>query len=650
MYIVVYKQYSRNILVQLTGEKSLDRPSSLPRFLMSAMSASSGLMPLSLISEHKAAQGGPPPVQPLSFASEKHSLVQAPKPTPNGMEPSPPLVPVMPPPQPEAHPSLPCGGVSESTNEEERSGGAVPEVQPLEPPPPTVPAVPEQQPATEPSEPQPAPEPAASKATPSSPQPSAQAQPLAQSLPPPDSSVSCQSAPSSQSSQSPSAVPQSVTSQPQTQDATVVQPEKPQSNHEEQADSSPEEATPESEKLVQPEKEANQAKTSNDPPAEKQKSESHNEQPTADAVAPQPQSKSETAPATQAPAPAPSTTSTGRVSKRTKNPSSGAEKKSSPAAVVNTTPETETSDDKKAKRKRLPTQVYQSPIPELNIIAKMSKIDKTPANDDKLIVFYRNEFLAVRNAEGSFYVCQAMQNVYKTSSRIRIRWLSQVANTDHYSPDFYDNTEFDCILTNLNLERIEKNKYRLPDIEAQRTQSILKRAIDVEKGIAPPEEATVTEEHPDGLDLSLYRNEEQLKKRKKSSRNRVNKKKVKKVIATEAVKKSRDSSRRKAVVEPPKKVSPIVNQQKRLVRLPGKIEKPVVQRIVAAKKMGRRKTVSSPTAVTNKTAPVTQPVKEVAKKKEVTRGAQLKRKSTEPPASAVPDKKVKTGASKTRNL
>lgn len=54
-------------------------------------------------------------------------------------------------------------------------------------------------------------------------------------------------------------------------------------------------------------------------------------------------------------------------------------------------------------------------------------------------LFFRNEFLAVRNAEGSFYVCQAMQNIYKSSRRIRIRWLSQDKNNGEiYSPDFYD--------------------------------------------------------------------------------------------------------------------------------------------------------------------------------------------------------------------
>lgn len=188
--------------------------------------------------------------------------------------------------------------------------------------------------------------------------------------------------------------------------------------------------------------------------------------------------------------------------------------------------------DDKPRRKRLPTQPYQSPIPELNIMAKYKKmkelnekdkVDKRPSNSstDKLIVFYRNEFLAVRNAEGGFYVCQAMQNVYKSSSRIRIRWLSQQPepSSDLYTPDFYDHTEFDCILTNLNLERVEKDKFRLPEAENRRTESILQRALDVERGVAPPPaDDTLTETHPDGLDLSLYRNEEQLKRRKKNKK------------------------------------------------------------------------------------------------------------------------------------
>lgn len=175
-------------------------------------------------------------------------------------------------------------------------------------------------------------------------------------------------------------------------------------------------------------------------------------------------------------------------------------------------------DDRKSKRVRTQTQPYQSPLPELTYIAKLKTLVKAP--DDKLIVFYKNEFLAVRNAEGSFYICQAMQNIYRSSPRIRIRWLSQEKkdnkSTDVYIPDFYDATDFDCILTNLELKKLDKNRFQLPEEERERTQSILKRALDVEKGVS--ESAPVTEEHPDGLDLSLFRDESQLKKRKSLKR------------------------------------------------------------------------------------------------------------------------------------
>lgn len=167
----------------------------------------------------------------------------------------------------------------------------------------------------------------------------------------------------------------------------------------------------------------------------------------------------------------------------------------------------------KPKRNRIQTQPYQSPLPEIALLVKnLNKPPPSKAPDDKLIVFYKNEFLAVRNAEGSFYVCQAMQNIYKSSRRIRIRWLSQDKNNGEiYSPDFYDCIDFDCILTNLNLNKIDKNKFQLTKIELLRTENILKRAIDVEAGVS--EKPRVTEEHPDGLDLSLYKDESQLMKK-----------------------------------------------------------------------------------------------------------------------------------------
>ncbi|CAH1173490.1 unnamed protein product [Phaedon cochleariae] len=195
------------------------------------------------------------------------------------------------------------------------------------------------------------------------------------------------------------------------------------------------------------------------------------------------------------------------------------------AAKVEAKPEPKTPVQKspntgKVKRQRMMTQHYQSPLPEIEIIAKISSSRARRSHaDDKLIYFYKNEFLAVRNADGGFYLCQAMQNVYKSSSKIKIRWLSQdKADTtgEIYTPDFYDLTDFDCILTSLDLARVDKGKYRLKPAEKERTDSILKRCLAVEKGeIVTP---SVSEEHPDGLDLSLYKDEEQLKKKRKAAK------------------------------------------------------------------------------------------------------------------------------------
>nr|CAD7262487.1 unnamed protein product [Timema shepardi] len=232
-------------------------------------------------------------------------------------------------------------------------------------------------------------------------------------------------------------------------------------------------------------------------------------------------------------------------------------------AVQETKPLEEAGDDRKSKRVRTRTQPYQSPIPELMFISKIKTAVKSP--DDKLIVFYKNEFLAVRNAEGSFYVCQAMQNIYKTSPKIRIRWLSQEKKesklTDVYTPDFYDATDFDCILTNLELKKLDKNRFHLPEEERERTNSILKRALDVEKGVS--EKPSVTEEHPDGLDLSLFRDESQLKTKKVSKQASKRKKAKGKENAELADSESEDSGDE---AEEPK--------LKKLRSSPKKVEKP----------------------------------------------------------------------------
>nr|CAI5837967.1 unnamed protein product [Callosobruchus analis] len=255
----------------------------------------------------------------------------------------------------------------------------------------------------------------------------------------------------------------------------------------------------------------------------------------------------------------------------------------------------------KTKRQRIRTQHYQSPLPEIEIVTKMtSATPRSRGTDDRLIYFYKNEFLAVRNSEGSFYICQAVQNVYKSTSKIKIRWLSQDkddASGELYIPDFYDLTDFDCILTSLELQRVEKGKFRLKPAEKERTDSILKRCLAVEKGeIVPP---SLSEEHPDGLDLSLYKDEEQLKKKGTKRKSRPASKSPSK--KTPATKKSPEAAKvKKPNPKVTKKTAP--PPKKSAAQPPAKKPAPVEQKKQTT--VGSKATKGKRKAPPTKTSPV----------------------------------------------
>ncbi|XP_050297031.1 uncharacterized protein LOC126736624 isoform X2 [Anthonomus grandis grandis] len=295
-----------------------------------------------------------------------------------------------------------------------------------------------------------------------------------------------------------------------------------------------------------------------------------------------------------------------------------------------------------AKRQRMRTQHYQSPLPEVELVSKLSS-SLLKSNDEKLMVFYKNEFLAVRNAESGFYLCQAVQNIYKGSSKIKIRWLSQDKDKkddkgEIYTPDFYDTIDFDCILTNLKLSKATKGKFMLPTAEKTRTQSILNRSIAVEKG-EEISSSSLTEEHPDGLDLSLYREEDHLKKRK--SRKRPRKAETKKAVKEQKApsEKSPEAPKVRKVDVPLKKV---LKKKVVPVKKPTKVVAPAAAKKVVAVEApksttsGRNRTSAK---VNSKPAPKTSPVVDQKKAKVL---ARIGKKA----AVAAP---AKTGKTNTKN-
>eukprot|EP00095_Tigriopus_kingsejongensis_P003980 maker-scaffold141_size315519-snap-gene-0.12 protein:Tk03980 transcript:maker-scaffold141_size315519-snap-gene-0.12-mRNA-1 annotation:"glutamic acid-rich protein" len=204
-----------------------------------------------------------------------------------------------------------------------------------------------------------------------------------------------------------------------------------------------------------------------------------------------------------------------------------------------TPPKPEVLPVRESKRARVPVTQFQSPNPELQQIMKSlkqpdgapspaEKKKKKPEVDDKAPVFFKGEHLAVRNAEGSFFICQTMQNIYKTSKKITIQWLGEVSDNnpklDVYAAEYYDKTEFETILTSVEMKKEDRKRFRLPQAELDRILRLLQRSVDKEAGKL--EGPDLSEDNPDGLDISMYKDEDQLKEIEKKKKKKQGKKKA----------------------------------------------------------------------------------------------------------------------------
>merc|ERR1712243_327367 len=104
-------------------------------------------------------------------------------------------------------------------------------------------------------------------------------------------------------------------------------------------------------------------------------------------------------------------------------------------------------------------------------------------------------------------------------------------DNDIYAHDFYDKTEFETILTSVELEKTlgKSKRMILPEEELERINKILQRANDKEAGNLDMSDL-LTEDNPDGLDISLYKGEDQLDEidRKRKGDDKADKKNEKK--------------------------------------------------------------------------------------------------------------------------
>ncbi|XP_040573272.1 uncharacterized protein [Lepeophtheirus salmonis] len=217
------------------------------------------------------------------------------------------------------------------------------------------------------------------------------------------------------------------------------------------------------------------------------------------------------------------------------------------ASLVSQKSKEPTTPLRESKRSRVQVIQFQSPNPEFQQIIKSLKggnnkekpppkpeatitpVKKSPTSDKYSdAVFFKGEHLAVRNAEGSFYICQAIQNIFRHSKKISIQWLSEAPdenpNKDVYMPEYYDKTDFETILTSVEMEKLDKKRFRLTKMEETRIKNILKKSVEKEEGTLEPNEVDISEDNPDGLDISLYKDEDQLKELERKKKDEEKKK------------------------------------------------------------------------------------------------------------------------------
>ncbi|XP_059138557.1 poly [ADP-ribose] polymerase tankyrase-like isoform X2 [Physella acuta] len=155
------------------------------------------------------------------------------------------------------------------------------------------------------------------------------------------------------------------------------------------------------------------------------------------------------------------------------------------------------------KRQRVPVSRFQSPLEDIPFVPEKEEKKK----DENVTLYKKGAFLAVRGAEDTFYLCRTAQNIYSKSKRLRIQWLSLDSPPDVYKFDYVDTTEMETVLTEIQMEKISKDSYKLPSSEQRRAEKILDRAIRVEQGLATADE--VEEEALEEVENELEESEEE---------------------------------------------------------------------------------------------------------------------------------------------
>src|ERR1043165_7587047 len=73
-----------------------------------------------------------------------------------------------------------------------------------------------------------------------------------------------------------------------------------------------------------------------------------------------------------------------------------------------------------------------------------------------------------------FYLCRTQQHVYDRTTSFSIQWLEEDPKAKHtYVMAFLDTTDIACVLIKVKLQRVDKDKFLLPDTQLAKVKKSL---------------------------------------------------------------------------------------------------------------------------------------------------------------------------------
>lgn len=136
---------------------------------------------------------------------------------------------------------------------------------------------------------------------------------------------------------------------------------------------------------------------------------------------------------------------------------------------------------------------------DANLSIAQDNIIQEPTNDLQDVIFYeKNDYLAIRNEENSFYLCQLAENVRVKRPLLRVKWLdTRDGGQTYFLTSHYDKVPRKSIISPVLLNKLKSEKkgeqtFTLNDSDKSNIEERLKRSLNAQTECGSSQE-TITD-------------------------------------------------------------------------------------------------------------------------------------------------------------